>query len=416
MSNRFSKVKVQKANRGLYAVLCCGVRAFCALSGIRSSFENRCGSLPEGPAVVLCNHGSFLDFAYAGTVLRKCRPHFVTARLYFYHKWLSRLLQALGCFPKSMFAMDVESTKNCLRVLEQGEMLVMMPEARLSTAGSFEDIQEGTFSFLKKVGVPVYTMKICGDYFADPKWGKGLRRGSRVETTLEQLFTPDDLKALTPRQIREAVEARLAYDEFAWLETKPRLRYRSARLAEGLENILAVCPLCGGRHTILTKGREVSCEHCGRLTALDDRYAFEGSFRFANFAQWYRWQKEVLREEIAGNPDFCLRTQAELRLPSEDGRSLTRHGGEGVCTLNREGLTYTGTRDGEPCEVRFPLKQIYRLLFGAGENFEIYNGSEILYFVPEERRSAVDWYLTSMILYDEACGVQSTREKAAAGC
>ena len=94
----------------------------------------------------------------------------------------------------------------------------------------------------------------------------------------------------------------------------------------------------------------------------------------------------------------------ELRLPSEDGKSLTRHGGEGICTLTREGLTYAGTKDGEPYEVSFTLKRIYRLLFGAGENFEIYNGSEILYFVPEERRSAVDWYLTSMILYDEAYG------------
>jgi hypothetical protein len=42
------------------------------------------------------------------------------------------------------------------------------------------------------------------------------------------------------------------------------------------------------------------------------------------------------------------------------------------------------------------------ILFGAGENFEIYNATEIWYFVPEERRSAVDWYMASMILRDEA--------------
>ena len=39
-------------------------------------------------------------------------------------------------------------------------------------------------------------------------------------------------------------------------------------------------------------------------------------------------------------------------------------------------------------------------LRGAGVNFEIYDGSEILFFVPEEKRSAVEWYMTSMILYD----------------
>ena len=73
-----------------------------------------------------------------------------------------------------------------------------------------------------------------------------------------------------------------------------------------------------------------------------------------------------------------------------------------MCCLNRQGLTYAGTRDGKAYQIQFPRERVYRLLFGAGEDFEFYNGSEILYFVPEERRSTVDWYLASMLLYDEA--------------
>jgi hypothetical protein len=42
------------------------------------------------------------------------------------------------------------------------------------------------------------------------------------------------------------------------------------------------------------------------------------------------------------------------------------------------------------------------LLFGAGVNFELYDGTEILFFVPKEKRSAVEWYMASMILRDEA--------------
>ena len=108
-----------------------------------------------------------------------------------------------------------------------------------------------------------------------------------------------------------------------------------------------------------------------------------------------------MKKEILENKDYVLSSKVELRLPS-DGKGLTRHGGYGVCTLNRDGLTYAGTKDGETVELHFTLQRIYRLLFGAGENFEIYNGAEILYFVPEERRSAVDWYMTSMILHDDA--------------
>ena len=117
--------------------------------------------------------------------------------------------------------------------------------------------------------------------------------------------------------------------------------------------------------------------------------------------EWYDWQKSLFEAEIAENADYSLSSEVELRLPG-NGRSLTRHGGYGVCTLNRSGLTYSGTMDGEAAELHFSVQRIYRLLFGAGENFEIYDGTRILYFVPEEKRSAVDWYMASMILHDEA--------------
>ena len=91
------------------------------------------------------------------------------------------LLRTIGAFPKSMFATDIENVKNCLTVLRENGLLTMMPEARLSTTGRFEDIQDSTYAFIKKAGVPVYTIKLRGDYFADPKWGKGFRRGSVVE-------------------------------------------------------------------------------------------------------------------------------------------------------------------------------------------------------------------------------------------
>lgn len=397
-----SKTTVRRPNRFLFATLYGALRLYFRLRGIRLKKENLCGHLPKGPAIVLCNHGSFIDFIYAAAMLPRVYPNFVIARLYFYHKFLGNLLRRLGGFPKSMFANDMESTRNCLRVLKDGGILAMMPEARLSTVGCFEDIQDRTYSFLKKAGVPVYTVKLSGDFLADPKWGNGIRRGSVVEAQLDILFTPDQLEMLTPEKIGKAVEQRLSYDELAWLQERPKQRYRSPRLAEGLENILTICPCCGGKYTITTQKREIFCDHCGKLTQMDDRYGFSPDFRFENFAQWYHWQKEQLWQQIQADPEYVLESKVALRLPSLDGKSLTREAGTGVCCLSREGLSYEGTRDGEPYQIHFPAERVYRLLFGAGEDFEIYNGSEILYFVPEERRSAVDWYLASMLIYDEA--------------
>lgn len=396
-----SKTTVQKCNPFLLSVLYGGVRAYCFLRGIRIKKHNKLKRLPQGPAVVLCNHGSFIDFIYAGSMLRKCHPHFVVARLYFYHKWLAALLKKLGAFPKSMFAMDIESTRNSMKVLKNNEVLVMMPEARLSTAGRFEDIQKTTFGFLKKMGAPVYTVKLQGDYFADPKWGSGIRRGAKIEAELDILFTASQLEELSVEEIRQGVEERLYYDEFRWLETRPDIHYRCKTLAEGLENILTTCPVCGQKFTLSTKKMDIFCEKCGRIASLDDRYQFTGAFRFDHFGQWYDWQVQQLEQEILGNPDYCLEAEVEFRLPGE-GDSLTRHAGTGVCRLDRSGLQYTGTKDGEECQLFFPMENIYRLLFGAGENFEIYRFQEIYYFRPKMLQSSVEWYIASRILSDNA--------------
>ena len=398
--NKRDKSKVWPVNGFAMDFLYFAIRAYLFLCGVRVKTTNKIGK-PEAPSIVLCNHGSFMDFIYATAPMRKCRPHFIAARLYFYDRLLGYWLRQVGSFPKSMFAMDMENVKNCMTVLKNHEILAMMPEARLSTVGKFEDIQSGTYSFVKKMGVPVYTIKICGDYLADPKWGKGFRRGSVVETEFDILYTAEQVQNLSIEEIKAGIEARLCYDELAWLATRPNIRYKCRHMAVGLENVLHTCPICGKKHSITTKKDKVYCEQCGYLTSIDERYAFTGDFRFENLTQWYDWQKNALAEEITANADYALTSKVELRLPST-GKGLTRFGGNGTCTLNREGLTYIGTKDGEEVALHFSLRRIYRLLFGAGKNFEVYDGTQILYFVPEEKRSAVDWYMASMILHDEA--------------
>ena len=352
----------------------------------------------EKPSIVLANHGAFIDFAYAGTLLKKSTPSFIVARMYFYHRIIGRILRWIGAFPKSMFTTDTESAMNCVRVIKRGGVLAMMPEARLSTVGKFEDIQSSTFDFIKKMGVTVYVINIRGDYLAKPKWGKGLRRGSLVEAELNTLFTRDELATLDVQEIERRTLDALYYDELEWLKTRPEVRYRSRKMAEGLENILTRCPECGGRYTLKTKGRELFCESCSMKTSVDARYQFAPEFKFENFRDMYDWQKERMREEILADENFALESEVTLKHSSIGGKTILRESGKGTCRLDRTGLTYIGTEDGEEITRHFPMDSIYRILFGSGENFEIYVGKEIYYFAPKELRSAVDWYIASEIL------------------
>ena len=363
---------------------------------VKIKLKNNVGKLQK-PCIVLCNHGSFYDFAYAGKLLRKDKPHFVVARLYFHHKMLGKIISGTGAFPKSMFTNDVESTKNCLKVIAGKGVLAMMPEARLSTVGKFEDIQDSTFSFIKKVAVPVYQVKINGAYLARPKWGDKIRKGALVEAELNELLSSEEVSNLEVEQIKNKINAAMNYNEWNWLNLHPEVHYKHKTIAKGLENILCKCPKCKKLNSFSTDKNTITCEECGLKVEVDNRYKLNG-VEFENIAEWYDWQTNEFRKDIQADENFKLESKVELRHLSEDKKGFTRYSGEGVCTLDKQGLKYVGTQDGKQVEKQFALKDIYRLLFGAGEDFEIYENNELYYFVPENKKSAVIWYIVSGLL------------------
>jgi len=391
-SREKEKNRVGKFNPFIYNVIgsaLCGI----VKRKIKLKFKNNVGEL-EKPSVVLCNHGSFFDFVYVSKLIKKDRPHFAVARMYFHNKLLGKIISGTGAFPKSMFTNDVESVKNCLKVVSNKEVLAMMPEARLSTAGKFEDIQDSTYKFLKKMNVAVYTIKINGSYLAKPKWGNGIRKGALVEAEINQLFKAGELETLSLDEIKEKVENALIYNEWEWLEKHPEVEYKHKKIAEGLENILSICPKCNKKYSLSAKKNIITCNHCGLNVEVDKRYQLHG-VDFKNIAEWYEWQTEEVRKEIKSNPDFCLESKVELRHLSGGKKSSTRHSGNGICKFTKEGLRYTGTEDGKEIDKLFTIESIYRVLFGAGEDFEIYENKELYYFVPEEKKSCVMWYIVS---------------------
>ena len=394
-SQEKEKNRVGKYNPFIFNVV--GLTLFSYLkTKIKIKLKNNVGKL-EKPCIVLCNHGSFYDFAYAGKLIRKEKPHFVVARMYFHHRTLGKIISGTGAFPKSMFATDMENVKNCLKVISNGEVLAMMPEARLSTVGKYEGIQDSTYKFIKKMNVAVYTVKISGDYLAKPKWADKIRKGALVEAELNQLFKAGECDNLTIEEVKTKVDNALDYDEWKWLETHQEIMYKNKTLAKGLENILCMCPKCRQISTLETNKNQVKCSNCDMVARMDNRYQLSG-VEFKNIAEWYEWQTEELRKSLIENPDFALESKVELKHLSKDGKRCTRHAGNGVCKLDRNGLKYVGTEDGKDIEKMFPLDKIYRILFGAGEDFEIYEDKEIYYFVPEDKRTCVMWYILSGLL------------------
>lgn len=407
MINRFIKnrntpytsdTEVRKPNKFLYSlfVFVCNIYLWFKF---KVKFKNTVKKIDES-SIVLVNHGSFIDFMYSMKFLRKYHPHVITSRMYFYHKFMGSMMKKTGIIPKSMFTADLESAKNCIRVIKNKEMLLMMPEARLSTVGRYEGIQDVTAKFVYRSGVNVYVLKIHGDYFAMPKWGDGARSRARVECTLSQLYSAEELSKTDYDTFKKSLDEAMDYDEYEWLASRPKFKYKKKTLAKGLEGVLYKCPQCGAECTGETSGRKIRCTACGAEAELDMRYNFVGGKPFNDIRGWYDWQFAQLEKEIAQDDNYFLENKVKLKHSSKDGKKCLRDAGEGVCRLDKSGLTYKGTDDGQEVEVHFNGNQVYRLLFGVNEDFEIYSGKEIYYFVPEDKRICVKWYLCSTAFKD----------------
>lgn len=393
-----SDTEVRKPNKFLYSLF-----VFVCNTYLYFKFKFKYKKLVkkiEKPSIILVNHGSFIDFMYSMKLTRKYYPHIVTARMYFYHKFMGNCMKIAGIIPKSMFTADFESAKNCIRVLKNKEVLMMMPEARLSTVGRYEGIQDVTSKFLHKAGVSIYILKLHGDYFAMPKWGDGARNRARVDCTLSQLYSAEELAQTDFVTFKKSLDESMYYDEYEWLAEHPEIKYKKKTLAKGLEGVLYMCPKCNAECTGETVGRKIRCTACGAETELDMRYGFVGGKPFADIRGWYDWQYSVLEKQVMSDENYALESKVKLKHSSIGGKKCLRDAGEGVCRLDRSGLTYKGTDDGEEVEVHFNGNQVYRLLFGVNEDFEIYLGKEIYYFVPEDKRSCVKWYLCSIALKD----------------
>jgi hypothetical protein len=116
-----------------------------------------------------------------------------------------------------------------------------------------------------------------------------------------------------------------------------------------------------------TKGSEIFCEKCSLKTKLDQRYLFESDFRFESFPQWYDWQKEKMREEILSDENFTLESEVTLKHSSKDGKTILREAGKGVARLDRTGLYYVGTEDGE--DVYYLYSETFNMIIEVSRGY-----------------------------------------------
>lgn len=353
----------------------------------------------KGPAVLLFNHPSRFDFLYSFLPVLPKRVSPVVAFYYFCNYRLGRLLNNLGAFPKFLYQADVSAIKNIIKVIKNNGILGIAPEGRLAAYGALEKVIPSTAKMLKKLAVPVYQTKINGAYLTAPKWAKSTRRG-QVSVDYELILSAEDIKNMSVNEILNVLNEKGNYDDFKWQEEN-HIYYKGKNFAEGLEDILYICPVCGKEYSYSSKDNTIKCNHCHTEVTLDNYYNFitDNNNIPKNIRDWYLLQKEIERKNIE-DPNYSLTSHVTLKHPHPKGKGF-KVVGEGYTTLTHNGITFKGTINGEEKEILFKIENLPAVPFGVREDFEIYHHNTLYYFIPDNLRECVKWSVVSEQMYQK---------------
>ncbi len=354
----------------------------------------------EEPFLAVCNHSSNFDFIFALLSLYPKRANTLVAAYFFHNKYLAALLNAFRCIPREQFRADAASVRKMLAITSSGGNVLLFPEGEVSGTGRTDIFPENIARLIKRMGINVYAVHLYGSYFAKPKWALMPRRRGRVRASLSPVMRAEEVKSLSIEEIFTRVQAAISHDEYRWQELA-RVPFYAKRKAERLDLLLYKCPRCKAEFTLESKDDGLFCTACGNIARMDN-YGFlhpeNGDCSvFRHVSDWVEYQRACIREEASGE-SFSVAAKAQLQLHLNP-RSLSHTTvGEGVVRLDREALTYEGTRNGEIVSLAFPLANMFKLPFSCGENFEAPNPTEVMAFVPHDRRMISKFVLAVPVL------------------
>jgi 1-acyl-sn-glycerol-3-phosphate acyltransferase len=174
---------------------------------------------PRGPYVVAPVHRSNLDFILVSCI-HSTRMRYMGKASIWKYPTLGRFFSMLGAFPVHRGTADRESLRTCMRIIENGESLVMFPEGTRKEGPKVAELFDGPAFVAARTGVPIVPIGIGGSSQAMPLGAKFIRPRKIVMVIGEPVTPPTGdgtgrVKRRVVREMTEQLSVRLQdlYDE-----------------------------------------------------------------------------------------------------------------------------------------------------------------------------------------------------------
>lgn len=377
------------------------------LRSLKITKRNMKGLKP--PYLLLCTHKSFIDFMVTTACVFPRRANYVVAIDGFIGR--EKLLRNVGCICKRKFTNDIQLIYQLKKVIENGDIAAVYPEARYSLIGTNACLPASLGKLAKMLGVPVVMLHMHGNFIYSPVWNLH-KRSIPLAAEMEQILTAEDLKKMSSGDINKIINEAFVYDEFNWQKTN-NIRVRYKERAKGLHKVLYQCTKCGAEYKMTSEGNVLKCKSCGEeweMTQLGELVSKSDGSK-VHIPDWYEYQRAKVREQIERG-SYSL--SAPVVVDSLPGSAGYIRLGEATLTHGLDGFRLEGEFEGKPfllekhpltmysCHIEYEYKN-------KGDCVDLSTLTDTYYIYPQTD----EWSATKVALATEELFNFHTRQKKA---
>lgn len=247
----------------------------------------------EGPTLIMANHTTDSDLFFV-------IQHFKNYLFFVYSEHLVRkssvlrwLTRRFGFIPLTKGGVASDAAINILRYLKAGQCVAIFPEGTRSFDGRTNPIKPATAKLVKMGRCNLVTIGYKGGYFVEPKWAKNWRTGPITSDV--KVYTKEELAAMSVDEIYNHIAEDLIFDAQD-IQDEKQFVYNGKGLAEGMENVLFMCPKCHKYETIKSEGNRFYCSSCGFEATYDEKGYIHSELPMTKIREYYDAQKKILDE------------------------------------------------------------------------------------------------------------------------
>ncbi|XMB72943.1 lysophospholipid acyltransferase family protein [Mycoplasmatota bacterium WC30] len=270
------------------------------------------------PYIMLANHTFMFDVVHV-PLRWKIVPYIIASQTLFTKQPAKFLVtQVAHVIPKAKGRRDLITIKKIFNVIKKGYPVLIFPEGDTTFYGETGHIETSTMKLIKKLKLDVVTCNVKGGYLSKPRWATGKRKNHKIELFYNLTINRDKLDKMTVNEISTVINDALYHDDYKYQREK-MIPHPGKKLAEGIENVIYVCPHCESINTIVSDNNTIKCTEC-KNEGYMDKFGFIHGFKFDNLIDWNEFQRnfsDKLRKSVIESEGLLnyMKIETEEQIP-----------------------------------------------------------------------------------------------------